>query len=254
MRFTPFRIVLLYVIVGSLWILFSDRILALLIEDSMGLTRFQTYKGWSFVVVTAVLFYILISRFSSDLELATRNLYESERYNRNLFEISPIGLAICRMDGTFIDVNEAYAKIIGRTVEEVLRLTYWNITPEKYVEQEQIQLESLRTQGRYGPWEKEYIHKDGHLVPVRLQGLIIQRNGEDLIWSSVEDITDRKRAEQELMRLNQDLEQRVNERTKELELKIKEIERMNRLFVGRELRMVELKEKIKELESRIQKS
>ena len=44
------------------------------------------------------------------------------------------------------------------------------------------------------------------------------------------------------------LEDRVKERTEELEKKIAEIERLNRLFVGRELRMKELKERIKELE------
>lgn len=48
------------------------------------------------------------------------------------------------------------------------------------------------------------------------------------------------------------LEGRVRERTEELEKKISEIERLNKLFVGRELRMKELKEKIKELESRTQ--
>jgi PAS domain S-box-containing protein len=127
-------------------------------------------------------------------------LRESERYNRNLFESSPIGLALCRMDGSLVDVNTAYAAIIGRTVEETLRLTYWDITPEEYAAQEQAQLESLRVHGCYGPYEKEYIRKDGHLVPVRLQGLIIERGGKKYIWSSVEDITERKRAEEALNR------------------------------------------------------
>ena len=94
-------------------------------------------------------------------------LRESEQYNRLLFESSVIGLALCRMDGSLVDVNPAYAKIIGRAVDETLKLTYWDITPEKYAEEEQLQLESLKTKGCYGPYEKEYIHKDGHLVPVR---------------------------------------------------------------------------------------
>ena len=126
-------------------------------------------------------------------------LRESEQYNRLLFESSVIGLALCRMDGSLVDVNPAYAKIIGRAVDETLKLTYWDITPEKYAEEEQLQLESLKTKGCYGPYEKEYIHKDGHLVPVRLQGLIIKKEGEECIWSSVEDITERKCAEEALL-------------------------------------------------------
>ena len=128
-------------------------------------------------------------------------LNESEKYNRMLFEQSAIGLLLTSLDGKLIDINQACANIIGRTIEEAKTLTYWEITPEKYQNQEQHQLESLSKSGRYGPYEKEYIHKDGHLVPVRLQGLIIERNKEKFIWSSVEDISERKKAELELARL-----------------------------------------------------
>jgi PAS domain S-box-containing protein len=145
----------------------------------------------------------LVAAFVRDItesKQAAEALRQSERYNRNLFESSPIGLALCRMDGALVDVNPAYARIIGRNMEEMLPLTYWDITPEKYAEEEQRQLESLRANGRYGPYEKEYIHADGHLVPVRLQGQLIEQGGEQYIWLSVEDITERKRAEEALNR------------------------------------------------------
>ncbi|MDH5395456.1 MAG: PAS domain-containing protein, partial [Gammaproteobacteria bacterium] len=91
---------------------------------------------------------------------------------------------------TLIDINQAFADIIGRTIEETKQLTYWQITPEDYSDQEIIQLGHLHKDKSYGPYVKEYYHKDGHRVPVRLSGKVIQRNGEDLIWSSVENITD----------------------------------------------------------------
>ena len=125
-------------------------------------------------------------------------LQESEQYNRMLVESLPTGLALCRMDGSLIDVNEAYASMLGYTIAEILPLNYWDITPKKYAEQEQEQLVSLNTTGHYGPYEKEYIHKDGHLVPVLLSGRIIEKKGERYIWSSVEDITQRKQTEEQI--------------------------------------------------------
>lgn len=66
-----------------------------------------------------------------------------------------------------------------------------------------------------------------------------------------QDITEQKIAEEKLRKLNTELDQRVKKRTAELEAKNEELERMNQLFVGRELKMVELKKKIQELEKRI---
>ncbi|WP_298919166.1 PAS domain-containing protein, partial [uncultured Nostoc sp.] len=119
-----------------------------------------------------------------------------DEYNSQLFEQCPVGLVLCRTDGTLININPAYAAILGRTVPETLNLNYWQITPKNYVA-EQALLENLEQTGRYGPDEKELIHKDGHLIPVRISGLMIEKDGEQLIWSSVENISDLRRAQQE---------------------------------------------------------
>ncbi len=192
---SPFRIVMLYVAAGALWILFSDRLLAEYVSSPELLTQFQSYKGWLYVCTTGVLLYLLVKRYDIEQKLDRERLVESKEYNRMLFNNSPAGLALCRMDGTMVDVNPAFAAIVGRSVEETLTLTCWDITPQNYAVQEEAQMKSLEETGRYGPYEKEYMHKDGHLVPVRLQGLLIEKDGEQFIWSSAEDISERKKAE-----------------------------------------------------------
>jgi len=124
-----------------------------------------------------------------------------------LLEKTVIGLALCRMSGELVYVNEAFSKLIGRSTEETLELTYWQLTPIKYETQEKLQLQNLKTSGKYGPYEKEYMHMDGHLIPVRLSGQIVNINGEKYIWSSVEDISDRKQVEDKLARLYQDMKE-----------------------------------------------
>lgn len=134
-----------------------------------------------------------IDRLDTKAELET-----SEKYNRVLIDEFPIGLALCDMEGILVDINQPFADILGRSIEESKSLTYWEITPESYAKEEEVQLNSLSTLGHYGPYEKDYIHKDSHLVPVRLQGKIINLNGVDYIWSSVENITAEKEFKESL--------------------------------------------------------
>jgi two-component system, NtrC family, sensor kinase len=118
--------------------------------------------------------------------------------DRQLLDLLPIGVNLCRMDGMLIYVNPAYADMLGYSVAEAFHLTYWQITPSHYAESEAEQLQSLQTTGRYGPYEKHYIHRDGSLIPVQLSGRLIELGGEQYIWSNVEDIRDRKAIEAQL--------------------------------------------------------
>lgn len=133
-----------------------------------------------------------------------------EDFSRTLFESLPIGLALTRMDGSIVEVNPAFSQIIGYTNEDIYKLSCWDITPVDYNELEQKKLQELQDSGQYGPYEKEYIHADGHRVPVRLQGRIIKHNNEDMIWSSVEDISETKLAERNIKRLKATLDETLD--------------------------------------------
>ena len=125
-------------------------------------------------------------------------LKENEQRFRGLFELSPIGIALNDFEtGRFLEVNEALLQPSGYTREEFFSLSYLELTPVKYMPQEERALIDLETLGRYGPFEKEYIRKDGTRYPVLLRGiLLMDRSGRRLIWSFVEDISERKRIEQ----------------------------------------------------------
>ena len=109
------------------------------------------------------------------------------------------------MDGTVTDCNEAYAAITGRTREETIGLTYWELTPNEYDDAAREIMTQLTRTGSFQRYEKHYYHRAGHLVPVRLFGNLIEQDGELRIWCSVEDITERKAAEEALKAAHQKL-------------------------------------------------
>ena len=128
---------------------------------------------------------------------AELDMQQNEARLRGLFELSPIGIALNDYEtGTFFDLNDALLRPTGYTREEFVQLSYWDITPKEYEAQEMEQLNSLEKTGRFGPFEKEYIRKDGSRYPVLLNGMVVRDNsGRKLIWSMVEDISERKRIE-----------------------------------------------------------
>lgn len=144
--------------------------------------------------------YLGIAKDISERKLAEAVLRESEQKLRNLFTLSPIGIALADMSGRFIDVNDAFLDICGYTREELYQLDYWALTPPNYMDAEAEQLKSLSVNGRYGPYEKHYIKKSGDLSPVRLRGTLIRgSDGVQYIWSLVEDISEQRQTEQTLI-------------------------------------------------------
>ena len=135
----------------------------------------------------------------TEQKLAELRLRENEEKMRTLFEMSPLGIARNTLAGNFNEVNQAMLDITGYTQKELKELSYWDLTPIEYQKYEAKQLNALTNTGSYGPYEKEYIHRDGHRIPVRLNGVLIKSSdGEPYIWSIVEDITQRKQDEAQM--------------------------------------------------------
>ncbi|MCL8381791.1 putative bifunctional diguanylate cyclase/phosphodiesterase [Xanthobacter aminoxidans] len=133
----------------------------------------------------------------TDIRRTEPALRDSEEKLRGLFELSPLGIVLNGMDGSYLEFNSAFCAICGYSPDELRRLDYWTLTPTKYAAQEREQLDALLTQGHYGPYEKEYIRKDGSLVPLRLTGVRLHASdGGSYIWSIVEDISAQKKAQE----------------------------------------------------------
>jgi len=74
-----YRIIAGYIIIGGLWIIFSDKLLNYFIHDPESLTRVQTFKGWFYVLITAALFYSLLKTHLVKIRTAEQNAIDSDR-------------------------------------------------------------------------------------------------------------------------------------------------------------------------------
>lgn len=157
-------------------------------------------------LILIIAFYFWNRRLSKEISLRHQveqklkiSSDSNERY-RVLFFESSVGHAVNSLaTGAFISVNQSFAQITGYSLDELNQISYWDLTPKRYEALEQKQLESLNTTGRYGPYEKHYIQKNGSQVAVRLNGSIItDPKGEKLILSVVEDISAFSEAKEKL--------------------------------------------------------
>ncbi|MEA5111818.1 Sensory/regulatory protein RpfC [bioreactor metagenome] len=74
-----YKFTFIYLLLGLLWILFSDRMIGSMITDHDYLTRLQTYKGWFYVILTAILFFHILRKHLVKLRTAEKKAVESDR-------------------------------------------------------------------------------------------------------------------------------------------------------------------------------
>lgn len=142
-----------------------------------------------------------ISTEFTDQKKAEEIIKESENKYRKLHESLMDGYVMVSMEGNIIDYNEEYRKMLGYRPEEIKKLSYTDITPEKWhsFENEIVQNQIL-PRGYSEVYQKEYKRKDGTIFPIELRTFLIQNeNGENEgMWAIIRDITERKKSENAL--------------------------------------------------------
>jgi diguanylate cyclase (GGDEF)-like protein/PAS domain S-box-containing protein len=132
-------------------------------------------------------------------KLAEQELRVSEEKLRSLYDLSPLGIALSDSEGRFLQTNHAMEVITGYSREELAGLNWWDWTVDNGNEEQRHRIERLMLSGRFGPLEKELARKDGTRIPVQITGIMVTASdGARLTWSMIEDIADRKRAEQRI--------------------------------------------------------
>ena len=125
-----------------------------------------------------------------------RALEEAESRFANAFEEAPIGMALVGLDGSFLRVNRALPELVGYDAEDLLTLTFQDIThPDDLEADLELVRQVLAGERRSYRMEKRYVRPNEAEVWVNLSvSLVRDESGEPLYFvSQIEDVTERRR-------------------------------------------------------------
>jgi len=154
-------------------------------------------------------------------KLADERLRQSEEKFRAVFQQAAVGMGRVTFDeARWVDVNDAFCRMLGYSRDEMLATPWPQMTHPEDLDLDLIPFKEMAagTLENYSV-EKRFFHKEGHTVWARLTlSLVRDLHGRPAYEIAiVEDVTDRKDAEEALNRAKEELELRVRERTRELE-------------------------------------
>ncbi|WP_298211736.1 bifunctional diguanylate cyclase/phosphodiesterase [Acidovorax sp.] len=122
-RFSPWRGMLLYLVLGVAWVYVGDVLVARWVHDPVQITRFQTLKGWGYVVFTSAVAWWMLRR----MRRAEKVRWSVARELSQIVRHAPAGFARLAPDGRFLWANERLCDMLGASLADVLHLNFHQV-------------------------------------------------------------------------------------------------------------------------------
>ncbi|EAR00677.1 PAS domain S-box protein [Maribacter sp. HTCC2170] len=139
-------------------------------------------------------------RMITEMVAARDKIKESEQKFRTLYVMSPISFILYDYEtGRILDFNPSFENISGYDKTNIDEIVFWDFLKNTNNQnKEQINLE-LENNGAFGPFEEKIINKDGKEYSVIInKSLIVNRKGEKLVWTIIQDISESVKKEQQI--------------------------------------------------------
>lgn len=211
-----------------------------------------TQRGWLIPLLEEGRFSGMIVTVEDITEkgILEKKLKESEKQLKSYFENAPDGIFITDEKGFYVDVNNSACKQLGYCKDELFKMHISQTVSKEMSESARESFENLNKTGK-DERDLHYLKKSGGSGWWRLSAVKIS---DTRFLGFTKDITKEKQAQEELEKYRDHLEELVKERTKELEEKNEKLSKFNKLFIEREFRIKELRDKVKELENKYERN
>ena len=236
-EYNPWKITLVYTIIGILWILFSDSILGLLVQEHELYQEMQLYKGWFYVAMTSILFYYfatlnnnkvfqlnqkiqltneellatseeliaiddeLVEKVKS-LDKMNHELHKQKKYFDLLYNNSNAAIMIWKISGEVVDLNRYYSEVLGYDETFVGKswIEYTRTNEEAF--DLPIFIERLYDKKQLINYETKVRAKDGTVRDMIWNDVLMETENEaPLIVSFGIDVTDEHKQQQKLIEM-----------------------------------------------------
>jgi PAS domain S-box-containing protein len=126
------KLVVIYAILGAAWILLSDKFVLHLVRDPDVVSQLQTYKGWFYVAVTAVLLGFLMHYYLGELRRSENRLYESQRRLAGIIGSAMDGIVTVDEQSRIILFNPSAEKMFGHSAADILGQSLDILIPPRF--------------------------------------------------------------------------------------------------------------------------
>jgi PAS domain S-box-containing protein len=199
--------------------------------NEYGGTVFENHIGPQFGLDGTVVGAVGVATDITDRVKAQAALRLSEERFRAIFARAPVGIAISdALTGRIVTVNDEYARILGRTIDEIRDLDWMSVTHPDDVTRDLPKLAALQSgEIPIMAMEKRYLRPDGTLVWVKMRAVLLPGvgDGSAYVLAMAGDITEGKLAIEAL--------EQSNERLKRLSARLLGIRETERRQLAREL-------------------